>query len=59
MTDGRLVNRGAYLDWALMFRDTDLIKVVTGVRRCGKPSLLELIRKRFASEGIDERARLS
>lgn len=59
MTDGRLISRDAYLNRALMFRDTDLIKVVTGVRRCGKSSLLELIRKRFASEGIDGRALVS
>lgn len=59
MMDGRLVSRDAYLDRALMFRDTDLIKVVTGARRCGKSSLLELIRKRFAAEGIDGRALVS
>ena len=59
MTDGPLISRDAYLNRALMFRDTDLIKVVTGVRRCGKSSLLELIRKRFASEGIDGRALVS
>lgn len=45
-----LKNRQRYLDEALMFRDTDLIKVVTGVRRCGKSSLLALVRNALESE---------
>lgn len=47
-----LISRQRYLDNVLLFRDTDLIKVVTGVRRCGKSSLLELIRERIESEQI-------
>ncbi|EFM46631.1 hypothetical protein HMPREF0580_0678 [Mobiluncus mulieris ATCC 35239] len=45
-----LMNRQHYLDQALLFRDTDLIKVVTGVRRCGKSSLLALIRRHLERE---------
>lgn len=51
-----LKNRQSYLDEALMFRDTDLIKVVTGIRRCGKSSLLTLVRKKIESEGVEDRA---
>lgn len=51
-----LINRQRYLDEALIFRDTDLIKVVTGVRRCGKSSLLGLVRKEIESEGVGGRA---
>ena len=40
----KLIQRPTYLERALMFRDTDLVKVVTGVRRCGKSSLLQLAR---------------
>lgn len=47
------MNRQHYLDQALLFRDTDLIKVVTGVRRCGKSSLLALIRQRLKAEAAD------
>ena len=43
MKGGRLRNRDRYLEEAMLFRDTDLIKVITGVRRCGKSSLLDLI----------------
>ncbi len=59
MAGSHLVSRDVYLNRALMFRDTDLIKVVTGVRRCGKSSMLGLIREKLLSEGIDERALVS
>ena len=39
MAGGQLVSRAVYLSRALMFRDTALIKVVTGVRRCGKSGM--------------------
>lgn len=38
-----LRNRTRYLKQLISFQDTDLIKVVTGIRRCGKSSLLELM----------------
>lgn len=56
MEKDRLINRQVYLDRALAFRDTDLIKVVTGVRRCGKSSLLELVRREIEAEGVAGRA---
>ena len=31
-----LRNRTRYLKQLISFQDTDLIKVVTGIRRCGK-----------------------
>lgn len=48
----QLVKRDRYLEEALRFRDSDLIKVVTGVRRCGKSSLLELIEDWLLAEGV-------
>lgn len=59
MAGSHLVSRDVYLNRALMFRDTDLIKVVTGVRRCGKSSMLGLVREKLVSEGVDERALVS
>ena len=50
MSRGKLITRQKYLDEALLFRDTDLIKVVTGVRRCGKSCLLDLVREKIAFE---------
>ena len=35
-----LKNRNRYLDKLIGFQDTTLVKVVTGIRRCGKSSLL-------------------
>lgn len=46
-----LNDRPIYLDRALAFRDTDLVKVITGLRRCGKSSLLALVRRRVEAEG--------
>lgn len=54
-----LINREAYIKRATLFRDTDLVKVVTGVRRCGKSSLLSLVRQRIESEGIAGRSFVS
>lgn len=46
-----LIKRERYLERILAFRDTDLIKVVTGVRRCGKSSLLTLVREGLKAGG--------
>lgn len=51
----KLIQRPMYLGRALMFRDTDLVKVVTGVRRCGKSSLLQLVREHLEDEGMPDR----
>lgn len=48
-----LVRRDRYLERALMFRDTDLIKVVTGVRRCGKSRLLDLVKAEIEADRPD------
>ena len=47
-----LIDRPIYVDRIMLFRDTDLVKVVTGLRRCGKSSLLELVQARLLEEGI-------
>ena len=50
-----LIQRPTYLERALMFRDAGLVKVVTGVRRCGKSSLLQLVREHIEGEGAPGR----
>lgn len=55
----KLIARDTYLKQALLFRDTDLIKVITGVRRCGKSSLLALIRQQLEAEKVPGRAFVS
>mgnify|MGYP003299682318 CR=1 FL=1 len=43
-------------DFAVLegFRDTRIIKVVTGIRRCGKSTLLEMYRQRLIQGGVAE-----
>lgn len=50
----KLIQRPIYLAHALAFKDTDLVKVVTGVRRCGKSSLLELVKEHLIGAGVPE-----
>lgn len=37
-----LINRPQYLQQLIQNKDVDLVKIVTGIRRCGKSSLLDL-----------------
>ncbi|MCM1388566.1 MAG: ATP-binding protein [Bacillus sp. (in: Bacteria)] len=38
----KLINRPEYLERLVQNKDVDLVKIVTGIRRCGKSSLLDL-----------------
>lgn len=52
----KLIERKAYLEQLSMWREEDMIKVVTGVRRCGKSTLFDLyIEKLKADDVTDER----
>ncbi|MCF0121994.1 MAG: AAA family ATPase, partial [Lachnospiraceae bacterium] len=48
------IKRERYLKKIRPFFDVDLIKVLTGVRRCGKSILLEQIQAEFVEKGFDE-----
>ena len=47
-----LSNRKEYLAKLFAYRDKGLIKVVTGLRRSGKSTLLELYRRALLEEGV-------
>ncbi|MDR2049185.1 MAG: ATP-binding protein [Treponema sp.] len=50
-----MFNRNFYLQKLVSFRDTaELIKVITGIRRCGKSFLLELYSNYLTSCGVKE-----
>ena len=49
-----LINRPRYLSQLVQHRDVDLIKIVTGIRRCGKSSLLELFHRYLTEQGVPE-----
>lgn len=47
-----LIERTEYLDKLLSYKDKDIIKVITGLRRSGKSTLLELFRNRLLKNGV-------
>ncbi len=51
----KFTNRKEYLEKLLSFRDKDLIKVVSGLRRSGKSTLLELFRVELSKLGVEKR----
>ena len=47
-----MISRQTYLDNLISFRDKQLIKVVTGIRRCGKSTLFELYQDYLRNDGV-------
>ena len=52
MTD--LINRPQNLNQLIQNKDVDLVKIVTGIRRCGKSSLLDLFHKYLTENGVPD-----
>ena len=48
-----MIRRHEYLEKLNRFRDKQLIKVVTGIRRCGKSTLLEMYKEILLNDGVD------
>ncbi len=49
-----LKNRDRYLKKLIGFQDTEPVKVITGIRRCGKSSLLKLMIRHLRETGIQQ-----
>lgn len=49
-----LKRRDLYLNKLIAFQDMEPVKVVTGIRRCGKSSLLKLMVAHLKEQGIEE-----
>lgn len=47
-----LIQREQYLDFLRRHKDQDVIKVVSGVRRCGKSTLFELFKQELLASGV-------
>ena len=47
-----LKNRSQYLDKLISVQDMEVIKVVTGIRRCGKSVLLEQYQQKLLANGV-------
>lgn len=48
-----LKKRERYLDKLIGFQDTEPVKVITGIRRCGKSSLLKLMIQHLLETGVE------
>ena len=49
-----MIERPSYLKQLLAYIDAPLVKILTGVRRCGKSSILELLAEEFKRRNIAE-----
>ncbi|MCK9256191.1 MAG: ATP-binding protein [Bacteroidales bacterium] len=50
-----MIHREIYLEKLRLLKDQNLIKVITGVRRCGKSTILEAFRTELIETGISDR----
>lgn len=48
-----IVNRPKYIEQLFLFKDTDLIKILTGIRRSGKTTVYELYVKELIKQGVE------
>lgn len=46
------IERWTYLNKLIAFRDKKLIKVITGIRRCGKSTIMEIYRDWLKEQGV-------
>ncbi|MFG6355548.1 MAG: ATP-binding protein [Acetatifactor sp.] len=49
-----MIVRPHYLDMLKTYRDVPLVKILAGVRRCGKSTILEMLRDDLISSGISK-----
>lgn len=50
----KLINRPQYLNQLIQSKDVDLVKIITGIRRCGKSSLLDLFHQYLLKENVPD-----
>ena len=49
-----MIARDEYLNILKRFKDKELIKVITGIRRCGKSTLLDIFQEYLKESGVEE-----
>ena len=49
-----MIDRPEYLNQLIRLKDKNLIKVITGIRRCGKSTLFELYQGWLLENGVKE-----
>ncbi len=50
----KLINRPQYLNQLIQSKGVDLVKIVTGIRRCGKSSLLDLFHQYLLEKNVPD-----
>ena len=45
-----MINRPLYVDMIMAYTDTPFVKVLTGVRRCGKSTILKMMIEKLQKE---------
>lgn len=53
------INRKEYLDYLIRHKDREVIKVVSGIRRCGKSTLFEIYKDYLRDNGVEEQRIIS
>ena len=54
-SETQLRNRDLYLNRLIAFQDTEPVKIVTGIRRCGKSSLMKLMARHLRNNGVADK----
>jgi predicted AAA+ superfamily ATPase len=49
-----MIDRPYYIEWLNRWRDRSLVKVLTGMRRCGKSTILEIFQDELKDSGVDD-----
>ena len=49
-----MIDRPLYVDKIMAYTDTPFVKILTGIRRCGKSTILKMIMERLRDCGIPE-----
>lgn len=49
-----MIDRPNYINELIKFKDKDLIKIITGIRRCGKSTIMDLYKEYLIQNGIEK-----
>lgn len=54
-----MIYRGMYVDRIMAYVDTPFVKILTGVRRCGKSTILKMLIEKLKERGVPEKCIVS
>ena len=49
-----VIPRDIYMNTLMSFKDKDMVKIVTGIRRCGKSTLLDMFSDNLVQSGVPD-----